>query len=109
MNIRYEAVFHKKGDMKYISHLDLMKLFRRAMRRTDLPVVLTKGFTPRVKISIPKALKLGAESDNENMSLWMTEKIEPERVQKTINAELPNGIKILGTSYSGTPLSTEKE
>lgn len=45
--------------MKYISHLDLMRLFTRAMRRADLPLKMTEGFNPHPKFSIQRALKLG--------------------------------------------------
>lgn len=95
MNIRYDATFSKKGDMVYISHLDLMTLFRRAIRRADLPFFLTAGFTPRAKISIPKALKLGIESENEEMSLWLTEEVSPEEVKDSVNKALPEGIRLL--------------
>jgi len=80
--------------MVYISHLDLMTLFRRSIRRASLSFVLTAGFTPRVKISIPKALKLGRESDNEEMGLWLTEEKPARDVMKSINHELPEGVRI---------------
>ncbi len=67
---KYKAKFSKMGDMKYISHLDLMTLFRRTMRRVELPYVITKGFTPRVKLSIPQALKLGVESSEEEVTFF---------------------------------------
>ena len=57
-----KTVFSKTGDMRFISHLDLVRLFQRACRRAGLPVAVTKGFSPRLKISILKALKLGVES-----------------------------------------------
>ena len=98
MSIRYNAVFEKKSDMVYISHLDLMDLFRRAFRRAHLPFVLTEGFTPRIKMSIPQALKLGARSSNEHMSFLLSEKRDVEDVKETINRELPEGIKILDVS-----------
>ena len=80
--------------MVYISHLDLMTLLRRAIRRAQLPFVLTGGFTPRVKISIPEALKLGTESENEHVSIWFEEEVDPGKIMKDINSELPDGIKI---------------
>ena len=94
-NVRYDATFRKKGSMIYISHLNLMTLFRRAMRRADLPFVLTEGFTPRVKISMPKALKVGLESDSEEMSFWLDEEREPEEILGTLNGEMPEGVEIL--------------
>ncbi|RKY42970.1 MAG: hypothetical protein DRP85_01190 [Candidatus Makaraimicrobium thalassicum] len=95
MSICYDATFHKKGEMVYISHLDLMTLFRRAIRRAALPFVLTGGFTPRVKISIPRALKLGRESNREEMSFWLTEEMPAERIAELMNRELPEGIRVV--------------
>ncbi len=92
--IKYDAIFEKRGSMVYVSHLDLMMLFRRAIRRAGLPFVLTGGFTPRVKISIPKALKLGKESENENASLWFRETISVEEIKNKINIEFPKGISV---------------
>jgi len=92
--VRYDALFEKKGDMVYISHLDLMTAFRRAIRRSDLPFVLTEGFTPRVRISMPRALKLGAESGNEEMALWLTEARSEDDIMDAVNRQLPAGIRI---------------
>ena len=95
MNIKYNTVFYKKGDMVYISHLDLMTLFRRAIRRAGLPFFLTGGFSPRIKISMPRALKLGVESEAEEMALWLTEDLSETTVMESINNCLPEGIKII--------------
>lgn len=93
--IKYKVKFYKKGYMVYISHLDLMKLFRRALRRSGLPYVLTGGFNPRVKISMPKALKVGTESDSEEMELWLKERRTPEEIREALNKEMPEGIGVL--------------
>ncbi len=92
--VKYNATFSKKGDIVYISHLDLMSVFRRSLRRSGLPFVLTKGFTPRVKISIPMALKLGKESEAEEMSLWLTGAVDRTEVTEKLNRELPEGIRV---------------
>jgi len=94
--VKYDAEFSKMGDMVYISHLDLMTLFRRSIRRAELPFVLTEGFTPRVKISIPRALKLGRASEEESMSFWLTEKLSEGKAADVINAELPEGVRVMG-------------
>ena len=95
LTFRYDAVFSKKGDMVFISHLDLMTLFRRALRRTGLPFVITGGFTPRVKISMPKALGLGKESEQEDLGLWLTQDLDAGVVRDAVNRELPEGVNIL--------------
>ena len=92
--IKYNINFSKKSDMIYISHLDLMMLFRRAIRRAKLPFVLSNGFTKRVKISMPKALKLGIESDNESMVLCLKKYLQEKHIMDSINSQLPEGIKI---------------
>ena len=101
INIRYKATFQKKGSMVYISHLNLMTLFRRAMRRADLPFVLTEGFTPRVKISMPKALKVGQESDSEEVTFWLTEEVGPEGLSGRFNEKLPEGVRVLEVERIG--------
>lgn len=80
--------------MKYISHLDLMRLFMRALRRAGLPIKITEGFNPHPKISIKKALKLGVESDNEEATVVLKEQISPEDFKHRLQEQLPEGIYI---------------
>lgn len=86
--------FSKRGMMKYISHLDLMRLFMRALRRTELPLKITEGFNPHPKLSIKRALKLGIESDNEEATIILREAIEPEEFKARLQKQLPEGISI---------------
>ena len=82
--------------MKFVSHLDLIRLFQRALRRTGLPVTVTKGFSPRLKVSIIKALKLGVESDREEAVVCMDEAVDTGKFLESINKQLPAGIKVTG-------------
>ena len=95
VNYKLKAIFSKMNDMRFISHLDLLRLFHRALRRAGLPVTITKGFSPRIKMSITKALKLGVESTREEAVFHMDEKIEPQFFTDAVNAKLPDGVKIL--------------
>lgn len=90
-----EITFCKIGDMKYISHLDLIRLFQRAARRASLPVTITKGFSPRLKISISRALKLGLESERETAHFFLDRYMEPSDLVNGMNEQLPEGVKIL--------------
>ena len=63
--VSIDIIFSKQGQLRFISHLDLLRLFSRACRRARLPVVLSKGYSPKLKIKIKRALKLGIESRNE--------------------------------------------
>jgi radical SAM-linked protein len=80
--------------MKFISHLDLLRLFARAFRRADIPLKMTEGFSPHPKISIVKALKLGIESEHEEAQVILKDMIPAERFLTAVRKELPEGIEI---------------
>lgn len=86
--------FSKKGILRYISHLDLLRLFQRVIRRADIPVVFSRGFHPIPKIKFERALKLGMESEDEKMYIKLTLPITCEELILRLNAQLPQGIKI---------------
>jgi radical SAM-linked protein len=86
--------FSKKGAMKYIGHLDLMRLLVRAMRRADLPLKMSEGFSPHPKFSIKRALKLGLESEGEEGSIVLRVPIAPLEFKDKLQLQLPEGIEI---------------
>jgi len=92
--LRISFKFTKNGDMKFISHLDLMRLFTRAMRRAELPLKVTEGFSPHPKFSIKRALKLGVESDNEEAAVVLKEFMRPMEFEARLQKQLPQGISI---------------
>ena len=87
--------------MRFISHLDLVRLFQRTLRRALLPVTITKGFSPHLKVSITRALKLGLESKNEEAVIYLDEPVEADEFIKKINEQLPEGIKVTGVQGEG--------
>ena len=94
MSVEFKAVFSKTRDMRYISHLDLTRMFHRATRRAGLPVAVTKGFSPRLKISITKALKLGVESHAEEAVFCLDEDVGQDEFMRKMNEKLPEGVRI---------------
>jgi radical SAM-linked protein len=66
----------------------------RALRRADLPIKLTEGFSPHPKLSIKRALKLGIESDNEEASIVLKEQVSPEEFKERLQKQFPQGIEI---------------
>ncbi len=91
---RISFTFSKKGQMKYISHLDLMRLFQRALRRANLPLKMTEGFNPHPKFSIKRALKLGLESESEEAIVVLGESINVCSFKEKLANQLPEGIEI---------------
>lgn len=93
-------IFAKKDAMKFISHLDLMRLFTRALRRARLPVKVSEGFNPHPKLSIKRALKLGVESDSEEAAIMLREPVDPQEFIRKLQAQLPQGIMIKGATLN---------
>ncbi|MFA5356571.1 MAG: TIGR03936 family radical SAM-associated protein [Candidatus Omnitrophota bacterium] len=94
MSVRMEFTFAKKGTMRFISHLDLMRLFMRAVRRAGLPVKMSEGFSPHPRLSMKRALKLGVESDNEEAAFVLREQVAPGEFRDKLQKQLPEGIYI---------------
>ncbi len=80
--------------MKYISHLDLMRLFMRALRRAELPIKMTEGFSPHPKISLKRALKLGVESECEEATFILKQPMGTGEFRQRLQEQLPEGIFI---------------
>jgi len=87
-------IFSKQGLMRYISHLDLMRLFMRAMRRADLPLKMSEGFSPHPKLSLKRALKLGLESQHEEAAIVLRFPVELVDFKNRLQKQLPEGIVI---------------
>ena len=89
---RLRIRFAKTGSMALLSHLDLMRMLERALRRSALPISFTGGFHPLPRIQIALALPLGAEADSEWMDLEFTRPLAPELLLQTLQGLLPRGI-----------------
>ncbi len=90
----YLFTFTKKGDIKFISHLDLIRIIQRGLRISKLPIAYTKGFSPKPILTFSPALELGIEGENEMFVVEMTEKININNAISNINKGLPEGVKI---------------
>lgn len=88
----FRVVFAKKDRMKFISHLDLVRVFQRAARRAGIPLIISQGFSPRPKISFKRALKLGLESESEEAVFHIKGQISKEDFENRLRAQLPEGI-----------------
>ena len=88
------ALFEKVGTARFISHLDLMRLFQRAFKRAGLPLTHTQGFNPRPSVSIALPLSLGAESHCELLDFDLESPVPPERIRDRLNAALIDGVRV---------------
>lgn len=85
-----------KGEaVRFISHLDLAGAVEKAVRRASLPVALSEGFTPRLKISFASALALGCTSEGEYVDFELREYLAAPEFMRRLNETLPPAIAIL--------------
>ncbi|PPS45479.1 TIGR03960 family B12-binding radical SAM protein [Chroococcidiopsis sp. TS-821] len=91
---RLRVHFGKQGDMALVGHLDLLRLFDRAIRRAALPISFTGGFHPSPRMSIAQALPLGATSSGEIIDFELTQELSPQEFQLRLSQQLPSNIPI---------------
>lgn len=92
---RVRVWFGKLGSLALVSHLDLVRLFDRAVRRAALPISFTGGFHPGPRISIANALTLGYTSSGEIADFELTEAISLEEFKRRLQVQLPPQIPII--------------
>ncbi|MEC4892328.1 MAG: TIGR03960 family B12-binding radical SAM protein [Oscillatoria sp. PMC 1051.18] len=91
---RLRIWFGKQGEMRLVSHLDLVRLFDRAVRRAALPISFTGGYHPGPRISIASALSLGNSSSSEIVDFELTEPLEIELFREKLAAQLPKDLPL---------------
>lgn len=87
--------FTKLGDVRFISHLDLLRTFERALRRAEIPVAFTQGFNPHPQITFAHPLSLGMTSEGEYVDLTFERDFDFKVLKERLNQVFPRGIKIL--------------
>lgn len=87
--------FSKRGMGKYISHLDLLRAFTRAISRADLPVRYTQGFNPHQIMTFSLPLPIGVTSECEFVDVDFEESAENDEIMSRLNETLPPDIRIL--------------
>ncbi|WP_267384497.1 TIGR03960 family B12-binding radical SAM protein [Cyanobacterium sp. uoEpiScrs1] len=91
---RIRVQFGKVGEMALVSHLDLVRLFDRVVRRGALPISYTGGYHPGPRISIANALSLGITSGGEIVDFELTKSMRLEEIVQVLSKQLPSNIPI---------------
>lgn len=95
--------YTKVGDIAFISHLDLLKLFIRALRKSRIEVYYSAGFHPHPKLSFSSALSLGVESLTEFVDIDIKDEKDRDTFIERMNESLPEGIRILNMDVVEKP------
>ncbi len=91
---RVRVWFGKLGDLALISHLDLLRLFDRVLRRASLPISFSGGFHPSPRMAIAMALPLGVTSSGEVIDFELTQSVDLEEFKQKISQQLPANLPI---------------
>lgn len=91
---RFRVTFSRGQEVKYITHLDLMRLWERALRRAAIPVAYSEGFSPHPRLSLAAPLPVGVTSEGELMDLHLGRRLSPHYLLKAVSAQLPRGIDL---------------
>lgn len=97
--------FRKFGAMKFIGHLDIMRFFQKVMRRADIPIAFTGGFSPHMIMSFANPLGVGVTSDGEYFDIELTEEIDMDEAVKRMNSTMVEGIEVVNM----VPISDDKK
>lgn len=91
LRIRYA----KRGRLRFVSHRDFARALERAIRRAEVPIAHSAGFSPHPKVSYIGAAPTGAASEAEYAELGLRRAVDPERMRIALDAALPPGLDII--------------
>ncbi|MCQ2507722.1 MAG: TIGR03936 family radical SAM-associated protein [Dorea sp.] len=87
--------FRKYGVMKFIGHLDVMRYFQKAMRRANIPIAFTQGFSPHMIMSFAQPLGVGITSDGEYLDIELTDAIASKDAIRQLNEVMVDGMEVV--------------
>ena len=87
--------FRKYGCMKFIGHLDIMRFFQKVMRRADIPIAFTGGFSPHMIMSFANPLGVGVTSDGEYFDIELKESISSAKAVEQMNKTMVEGMEVV--------------
>jgi len=93
--MKYRLKFRKTGNGKYVSHLDLLRCFIRAIARAKLPIKYSEGFNPHPSITFLLPLPIGVTSVCELVDMEFRENLPRELIMQKLNETLPPDLEIL--------------
>jgi len=101
---RLRIKFGRGEEIKFISHLDIMRLWDRAFHRAHIPLAYSEGFNPHPKMSLAAPLAVGLTSEAELMDVFVARTVTPHWFTSALTQQLPPGITILGVFQAALTL-----
>jgi radical SAM-linked protein len=92
---RLRIRFSRSEELKFISHLDIIRLWERALRRARIALAYSEGFSPHPRISLAAPLSVGITSDVELMDIVLAGQVSPHWFTASVNRQLPPGMSVI--------------
>ena len=92
---RLRVRFSRGEEVKYISHLDIMRLWQRALNRAGVAIAYSEGFNPHPRLSLAVPLAIGVTSEAELMDIFLEKWSSPHTFSDAVGRQLPRGVEIL--------------
>ncbi|MEE9285254.1 MAG: TIGR03936 family radical SAM-associated protein, partial [Dehalococcoidia bacterium] len=92
---RVRVQYGRSGDLQYVAHLDMIRLWERAFRRAGVPVAYSEGHTPRPRLSIASALPIGVTSEAELLDVYLKRRLSPFYFLQRLEQQIPPAIRVL--------------
>src|ERR1044072_9041810 len=93
---RIRLRYTKRGRLRFTSHRDFQRAFERALRRAEVPMASSAGFTPHPKVSYANAAPTGTGSEAEYLEIALTAPRDPEKLRLLLDESLPAGLDCVG-------------
>lgn len=101
---RLRVTFSRGDDMKYVTHLDMMRFWERALRRAEIPVFYSEGFSPHPQIALAAPLAVGTTSECELLDVFLEQRITPRAFSDAVAPQLPPAVRVLDVREAGLTL-----
>lgn len=91
--------YRKIGYMKFLSHLDMVRLMERSFRRAKMPLEFSQGFNPRPKVNFAAPLSVGVTSDSEVLEVALLEEVDIQALMEKQDLYFPEGIELVAGRF----------
>ncbi|MCX4592054.1 TIGR03936 family radical SAM-associated protein [Streptomyces sp. NBC_01340] len=92
---RIRLRYTKRGRLRFTSHRDFQRAFERALRRAEVPMAYSAGFTPHPKVSYANAAPTGTGSEAEYLEIALTQTRDPQKLRELLDESLPDGLDVI--------------
>jgi radical SAM-linked protein len=99
---RLRIRFAKRGRLRFTSHRDFQRAFERALRRAQVPIAYSQGYSPHPRVSYAGAAPTGVASEAEYLEIAVTSRCDPSAVARALDAALPPGLDIVEVVEAST-------